>query len=299
MTLTPLTVAARIAEGRHSNCFSKGKLFMLYQEFPPHPSLKSRIRCYWTLTLSETVHRGEDLHFLAEGLELSFNLGDRIQLVTGDPEPRTAGVSCVCGPMTQPMRIRPTGQLELFGVCFRPGGAYPFFSYPARELVDGFGELEELWGSRVSSIVETIQSKYLGTRERIDLLDRLFLLRLEKHRTVDCCVGEAVNAIESKKGQVNVEALARMVGLSSRQLERRFKERVGMSPKQLSRSVRFKAVFRHFAASVPDSCAATALACGYYDQSHMIHDFKHYTGMAPMTYFAEPNAVNRFFTGNF
>jgi AraC-like DNA-binding protein len=72
-----------------------------------------------------------------------------------------------------------------------------------------------------------------------------------------------------------------------------------VSPKQLCRSLRFKSVFEHLAASPSDSWTSTALACGYYDQSHMVRDFKHYTGASPAAYFARPEPGRRLFTGNF
>jgi len=76
-------------------------------------------------------------------------------------------------------------------------------------------------------------------------------------------------------------------------------ERVGLSPRQLCRSLRFKSVFRHLAASSGDPWTSTALACGYCDQSHMIRDFKHYAGASPAAYFTRPEAGRLFFAGNF
>lgn len=272
---------------------------MLYHDLPPHPDLRSHIKCYWTLVIPAPVVAGEDQHFLAEGVELSFNLADPVEIATHDRESATARRSCICGPMTQPMRIRPLGRVEVFGVCFRPGGAYPFFSCPAGELVNGHAEIDDLWGSRGTGIADRIQDGCQTVEERAALLDRHFLCLLDKNRRVSPRIAAALDAIEARRGRVNIDRLAKWAGLSSRQLERQFKERVGMSPKQLCRSLRFKNLFEHIAASPADCWAATALACGYYDQSHMIRDFKHYTGTSPAAFFAKPQAAGRLFTGSF
>lgn len=256
---------------------------MFYEEHLPHPGLRSNIRCYWTLAIPTCVPAQAEQHLLAEGMELSFNLADPVQLITMDPEPALARRSCICGPMTQPMRMRTDGRVEVFGVCFRPGGAYAFFPGPASELVNGHVEIDDLWGSRALEIVDRVQNGG-STVERVDFLDRHFLHKFDNSPRHDPCIAAALNFITARKGQVNIDHLARSAGVSSRELERRFKERVGISPKQLCRSLRFKNVFAQLAASQADCGVSTALACGYYDQSHMIRDFKHYTGASPAAF---------------
>jgi AraC-like DNA-binding protein len=72
-----------------------------------------------------------------------------------------------------------------------------------------------------------------------------------------------------------------------------------MTPKQLCRNLRFKYVFKYLVKPPTESWAAIALACGYYDQSHMINEFKHYTGSSPAAFFSEPMAIEKYFIGNF
>lgn len=55
----------------------------------------------------------------------------------------------------------------------------------------------------------------------------------------------------------------------------------GVSPKLLCRIIRFRYVFEHLAGFSEESWVSTALACGYYDQSHFINDFKSFTGLSP------------------
>lgn len=116
------------------------------------------------------------------------------------------------------------------------------------------------------------------------MLDRLFLRMTENRRQEDPDVAAALRVIVSNRGKIRIELLAKSVGMSRRQLERKFKERVGISPKRLCRNLRFKNLLVHLSASGKDSWASTALAFGYYDQSHMVNDFKEFTGISPTAY---------------
>jgi AraC-like DNA-binding protein len=224
-------------------------------------------------------------------MEFSINLADPIEVVLHGSEPATIRGGCILGPMTRAMRVQPTRRVEIFGVCFRPGGAYSFFPYPASRLVNGCLGMDDPWGSMGSEIVNRIQGECNSPKERTDLMNRFFLRRLDDRRN-NPCIAAALEVIEARKGQVDIHRLARSIGLSGRHMERCFKERVGMSPKQLCRSLRFKNVFSHLAAHPADSWVSTAVACGYGDQSHMIKDFKHYTGTSPAAYFSKPRTMD-------
>jgi AraC-like DNA-binding protein len=236
---------------------------------------------------------------LTEGVELCFNLGDPVKLEMEHSSPKPVENVSISGPLTKPMKLIANGRIDIFGVCFRPGGAYAFFTYPAHEMTNGFSDAQEIWGAKGAGLVERFYNSCLKTQHRIDYLDRYFLHRLSENSRQDDCVAAAIRAIESHKGMISVDFVARKVGVSSRHLERKFKERVGLSPKQLCRSLRFK----HFVSSKiqkPEgSWLDTALDCGYYDQAHMINDFKHYTGLSPSAYFENPTSIPPFFTANF
>ncbi|MHC1744894.1 MAG: DUF6597 domain-containing transcriptional factor [Syntrophobacteraceae bacterium] len=271
---------------------------MMYQEYLPHPALKEWVKCYWTLSMSAGNRLDEGLSFIAEGIEISFNFADPIALISRDQKTSMFSRDCICGPMTQPMRIQPTGNVELLGVCFRAGGGYPFFGCPANEFVNGSLRLEDFWGAGRLEIIAVIQENCQEVENVTAHLDDHFLDVLAKTSKTDPFIAAAVAVIESDRGRVEVDRVARSVGLSTRQLERRFKERVGMSPKELCRISRFKNVYKQLDAIPFEGWASTALACGYYDQSHMIRDFKHYVGASPAAYFSKPVAAGRLFTGN-
>jgi AraC-like DNA-binding protein len=98
-------------------------------------------------------------------------------------------------------------------------------------------------------------------------------------------VAACVGAIERSGGTVTVDALARDIGLGSRQLERLFRDAVGLSPKTLARLVRFQAALRACEAGVP--LASAGFAAGYADQAHFAREFRRVAGITPSAFAAE------------
>ncbi|MBX3083244.1 MAG: AraC family transcriptional regulator [Anaerolineae bacterium] len=94
----------------------------------------------------------------------------------------------------------------------------------------------------------------------------------------------ATKQIFAVHGQLPMTELAATCHLSTSQLERRFKQFTSMTPKQLSRLVRFGAVVESLLTNPNQSPNDLAFNFGYADQSHFIHDFKSFAGYTPGDY---------------
>jgi transcriptional regulator GlxA family with amidase domain len=84
---------------------------------------------------------------------------------------------------------------------------------------------------------------------------------------------------------VNIFNFADNYCLSLRQFQRRFKELSGFPPKLYARIIRFGAAMQRYGNNFR-SLTDIAYECGYYDQSHFIHDFKEFSGYHPKQYFS-------------
>jgi AraC-like DNA-binding protein len=264
-----------------------------YQEFQPHPDLRHYVNCYWVL--EDVVKPGTEntQQFLSDGgMELNFNLADPFEHLAGGLKPVTFKNGCVIGALTSHLRVRPTGQIKCFGARFHPGGAYPFFPMSALELTDHCFDLEALWGPQGLGLTDHIQDAGLTTIDRIQILEMYLQRQIERNGKLDLTIEAAVRAISLNKGQITVDTLAHHLNLSHRQLERKFNEKVGMPPKQLCRIIRFRYVFEYLTRSPSNNWASVALDCGYYDQSHLIREFKHFTGLTPMAYFNRAGEID-------
>ncbi len=105
----------------------------------------------------------------------------------------------------------------------------------------------------------------------------------------------SVALINRSNGTINVAALSSAACLSRKQYERTFAEYIGSSPKQFLRTVRFQNTLREKQRNKCINLTALAYSCGYYDQSHMINDYKLLSGKTPAQYFSECDPYSDYF----
>ena len=268
------------------------------KDFKPHPVLKPYIKCHWTLegSVGNSGSGRKPIswrkQFLSDaGLKLSFNLADPVDFILQNNRVMRAFKGSASGVLTKNYWVCLTGSTKRIGVQFHPGGAYPFFPFSVKTLTDGIFNLEGIWGKSGRLLTEDIQRPGLTTLERIERMEAFLIERLEQFEKNDPAFNRVAQVIRTKQGQVSLEKLARDMGLSLKQLERKFHEKSGIPPKRLCRILRFRYLFEHITAHPTDKWVDTSLTCGYYDQAHLINDFKLFTGMSPAAFIRE--IVNR------
>jgi AraC-like DNA-binding protein len=157
-----------------------------------------------------------------------------------------------------------------------------------RESLDQFAnttsDLAEVLG-RSANATEHLPDRLAAhddNRRRIAMVEDFLAQQLRDARP-DSLVQAAVAAIDHAVGTIRMSEVTRRVGLSQSALERRFRRVVGVSPRKYASLARLRHVVRLEAAGA--DFTTVAHAAGYSDQSHFIHDFKRFTGIAPRAYF--------------
>ena len=244
---------------------------MQYREWAPPPGLEGQVEAIWSLT----GHAGEESQrILPDGCaELNINLADPVVQETRGPAQQPALM--FVGQITGPLDIRPTGRVDLIGIRFRPGGAAALVSVPQHELVDRSVPLEDVAKNasrRLAPVFDAIDS---ATRAR--LVTEALEDSIEAEHTP---VGASADAIVRAWGMIPVGVLATGAGIGMRQLERRFLDEVGVTPKRLARISRFQRVFQAMERN-PTGWTQVAMDCGYYDSSHLVRDFHEFAGDSP------------------
>lgn len=91
--------------------------------------------------------------------------------------------------------------------------------------------------------------------------------------------------IYATAGNITIQMLSRETGYSECYIRRAFKQVHGISPKEFERFVRFQ-TFLEAISRAPEQMGSeqAALSCGYYDQSHMLRDFRAFAGTTPEKY---------------
>jgi AraC-like DNA-binding protein len=169
-------------------------------------------------------------------------------------------------------------------VRFRAGGGYPFFGVPVSELTNQMVGLDQLWGSLFQQLRDVLAGAD-GARACLAATEQALRSRLEGPELYDPVNGarvrRALRALEQEPVLPEVEKLAERLGASTRQLRRAFAEVVGLSPKQYLRIVRFQRARRLLLESAEPRWSMIAQSAGYFDQAHMINEFRALSGQTP------------------
>jgi transcriptional regulator GlxA family with amidase domain len=177
----------------------------------------------------------------------------------------------------------------MLGIGFRPHGASMVFRQPMHELSGRFTPVEDL-----SQSLSRELNSALELPDPIAGVEAALLSARNASRHADLLVGEVVRRIILDKGASDVAALAEELGLSIRQLERRFLAAVGLAPKLFCRIQRFNNVFQVLG-QPSRNWVDTAIACGYYDQAHLIRDCKDLSGNTPQSLLGDDADLARHF----
>ncbi len=246
----------------------------------PPPRLAEFIERFW-YSVEGPLH--QRVRIVPGGtMELVFNL-DEDELGIFETEQldsyKSFSGAFFCGAYARPVFVdtRP----QVLGVHFKPGGAFRFLGIPANELSDCHVGVEEVWGKCARDLREQLCAAANPAR-RLRILEMALVSRLEntlqRHRAVQA----ALDIFEQGEGrEARTRDLAAHLGLSQRHFIKVFTNQVGVTPKVFSRLLRFQRAI-HLTRSPPaPDWADIASACGYFDQSHLIHDFRTFSGLSP------------------
>lgn len=188
----------------------------------------------------------------------------------------------VSGTYTQPFVIDSRNHAAIVGVHFRPGGALPFLRVPASELVDLHVKLRELWGDAATELRDRLCAAATPAA-RFRILETVLAQRLEGRSECHPAVQWGLASIRA--GAVStMRELAQGSGLSQRRFIEAFATQVGLTPKAYSRVLRFQRARAMVPTEGPVDWGRIALACGYFDQSHMNLDFRTFARLSPTAY---------------
>ena len=266
---------------------------MLYREIQPTPALARFVECFWTLENDASTVTTQPERLLPDGcVELILNFGERFREHKDDGREERQPQHLLVGQMTQPVLIAPTGSVQLLGIRFHPGGTFPFFSIPMRELTNRVTDFEALSSEFQNDLIRCVDET--SSLLKIAAVEKLLVERA-RYCSHDPRLASLVKKIVKNGGQVSVDQLATDAGVSSRQLERRFLLEVGIGPKLLCRILRFQQIFRAVDRR-DEGWAAIAADCGYYDQAHLIRDFREFAWQTPALLFENSSALTESFT---
>jgi AraC-like DNA-binding protein len=169
----------------------------------------------------------------------------------------------------------------LLGVAFTARGSFPWLG----ERMDGLSDRIIALADALGDGTLTLRERLLNTpsvEARFRTVERWLMSRLKPRTIVHPAVRWAVDRIAAAGGKLAIEDLATQTGFTRKHLGNLFQQQVGMSPKSLARIHRFRGaldILNRSNGEVP--WASLADQCGFYDQSHLINEFRRFTGFSP------------------
>ncbi|MBX3476791.1 MAG: hypothetical protein KF910_04240 [Brevundimonas sp.] len=236
-----------------------------YQEFEPPEALKPWVRVIWTYAAPEpsrTVQR-----IAPDGCpELIVDVGDPYEELHDDGVFRLQPPRIFAGQMSRPMAIRPVGPVELVAVRFHPDGARDWLGAPLSAATDRRLDMT----GRLAGLAVPVGDPEGQARTMIAWLDDQ---RRVGDWRIDPMVRAEMETLQAERPTPPRDAAAQ------RALQRRFLDRVGVSPRALKSVFRFRRVFDHATAGGEAAGWLEAgLAAGYFDQPQMAREFRRFLG---------------------
>lgn len=187
-----------------------------------------------------------------------------------------------------------SGPVGFVAVRFRSSAVRHFGVLPMAELIDRFAPAAEHFGPEVDELPERL-GEMRGFVERAKLVVAFLLSRLHRHGGGRGLPDQVVDALYYGDPTTPVSRLAEEIGYSARQLERIVGATAGLSPKRFRRVARLHHTVRHLLLAGRADYLDAALARGFYDQAHFIHELDALTGRAPREVFSREGFMSHFY----
>ena len=266
---------------------------MRFQLIQPHPLLKPYIEKMWVFESSGKMP-AEDLKLVVPNGNIKLTVAFRNGIVAAINGQRFAskeqGIS-LTGLVDVPVILDADKDIATGTLCaeFNPQGAYRFFRMPLNEIKNQIRPLDDILGT-VAKQLEEQMVNIESVPGKVVLLQQFLLnqLLLQEEDTIfEYCAARII----SSKGKITVKELEKKTGYSSRWLNMKFTDKLGISPKNLSTIIRFKQYYNAVANNAELSFMKNDFYDLYYDQSHFMKEFKRFTGLS---YSGFENTTNDF-----
>jgi AraC-like DNA-binding protein len=180
------------------------------------------------------------------------------------------------------------GSYSFFEISFRPNGFYKIFKIPSDKCVNQIIGADDIFDVRIKLFYEQLCEA--ADLQEMAILANVFLssyLKKQKSLEYKDAITSLSNIFLRRRGLVNIKRMAYDANMSLRNFERHFTEQVGVSPKLFGCIARFNHALSLKLKYPEENWTSIAFESGYFDQMHLIKDFKRFYGYAPSIFFKE------------
>jgi AraC-like DNA-binding protein len=260
---------------------------MIFKRVAPTPNSASWIECFWVIQNDDPKQVTQKI--IPDGFpEIIFHFGDPYE-INLDGKWEKQARSLLAGQIRKFFWLRNTGKASMLGVKLNPSCLTQVFDFNMSEFTDRVEDMGQIKNPGLKELESRVRESSSFESQIENITHYFENIKYEIHP-----VNRALEKVFESRGMNSVSDLANELKISERQLERIFKQYVGLSPKFYSRIIRFSTIFQLKEQGDPNWIDLT-YESGFADQSHFIRNFKAFTGEDPSSYsFGDQNMANFF-----
>lgn len=250
---------------------------MKFSLHTPPPGLQVHVHYFWTAEVTPTLDGQLPIHTMVDdssGLIFLHSNQSQPLLNDGHPVPE----AMLYGQTTAPSSNTCHSPFQATGVLFRPHAIRELFGLDASEVTDRMVDLGDLG---LGSLSEQVREHSGKASRQLELLTQFLTDRAARVKQEDALVKGCLEQLQASGGLLTVRELQQASGLSERQLERRFRAVVGVTPRHCVKVTRFQQAVRLLRTGQADKLSDLAYDLHYADQSHFIRHCKALSGLSP------------------
>jgi len=276
----PAATGWRLIEQSAATPVGRWRIVLAFPEGP----LADRVEAVWS---SEGIDCFEEEEILPRSrTEVLLSMGDTHWLHDREDarRDRAFGTSFISGLQQRPLHVRSPGTTMMSGIRLKPEGVAAFLRDTPRSIAGEVIELDAILGPEVESLRDQVASAR-SLHERTRLLAAAVDAHFDRAAALSSEVRFALSALHTSRGAVAIRDIVRASGYSHRHVTERFRTEVGLAPKAYARLIRFESCFERLQTLESVRWAEFALDCGYYDQAHLVREFRELAGTTPTEVF--------------
>lgn len=265
-----------------------------FTKYYPSKSLNSLVNYYYCISTEGLSHLSTFINHPQGNIDWLFILSGTLHYESGDVRCSAKEKPIVIGQQKEYFRVDIEPETFMIGVAFHSTSIYHLISLNTSTITNNCVNLNELLESS-DSLNETFYEK-ANTFEKIRLLDSSLqrIFATNNHHTI-VNWQRVEEFILEKRGLITANELASELSISERNLRRKFNKVFGLSPKSYLKMVRFNGLIHQLGSKDIDDWQDLLFQFQYYDQSHLIKDFKKYTNLTPKQFYKDKPLLMKYF----
>jgi len=254
---------------------------MEFLSYSPHYLLSKYIHFYWDGSLDNLNEIPIDVSVNAITMQNLLFFPSDVPIRVDNGIHSKMKSATLIGMISKPSSYQLSGKLRIYGVRFKPTGFSKFFNVPASEYTDKAIELKLVLKLEMDELEDKLFNAK-NAQMRCAVLDDFFLNKLiySSETEEDRMLQWILTQLDDLKEKGKIKSILSQLSLSEKQLRRIFHKRTGLLPKTYSKILRFNLAYQLMLKGDNDWFEIIT-DCGYFDQAHLIRDFKTYTGTTP------------------